>query len=517
VPASVTDVTSFPRIEHTMFPLNSKVRLKGLMKEEFNGKFGVVRSSPDENTGRLNVYIPDFGKSVALRSVNVESVAATGEVGTMGIKELKAELTSYGLATSSYCEKTELQEAVAQARRDGYKKPTCSKKAPTIAPCAGKIPAAERAKTLPRAVIAAKEERNGNVRIIRDVAGIEGLHVALDVFSEETERRLFDHQSMFPVFPADHNGNDRKRQGKTVSPLDWPVDIYRLCNAIRDCGLVSRDFVFPDYAYGINYPPLSRFMNHHDSPFKWGETVVGVSLGLQSTFNMTFDQHSSQRPKPVPAMPIIPKGYGIEIATKKEPCSGSFSVDITLPRRSIYCFSGSARVDWKHGVRSQPGNPINCPHWNPHCLRRSITFRSNKSYSDLVLKDLVSNNPGNAMLKQRFHAQSNIRTDGAPKKMSRKIVAFMKSNPVRDARFSPNEANYDVPSVELNTSSQSQANNVSDSQYQQWLDAYISENFRDSRPESVITNTLRNTHGGKNKHASVGVEGSGKRYKSTDS
>jgi len=224
-----------------MFPLNSNVRLKGLKKAEFNGKFGVVRSSPDENTGRLDVFVPDLGKSVALKPENLESAAAvTREVRAMGIKELKAELASYGLATSSYCEKSQLQEAVLQARSDGYKMPTCSKKP---AAASGKIPA--RSQTLPRAVIAAKEERNGNVRIIRDVAGIEGLHIALDVFSEETERRLFDHQSMFPAFPADHNGNGRERQGKTVSPLDWPVDIYRLCNAIRDCRLVSREFVFP--------------------------------------------------------------------------------------------------------------------------------------------------------------------------------------------------------------------------------------------------------------------------------
>ena len=105
-----------------MFPLNSNVRLKGLKKAEFNGKFGVVRSSPDENTGRLDVFVPDLGKSVALKPENLESAAAvTREVRAMGIKELKAELASYGLATSSYCEKSQLQEAVLQARSDGYK------------------------------------------------------------------------------------------------------------------------------------------------------------------------------------------------------------------------------------------------------------------------------------------------------------------------------------------------------------------------------------------------------------
>ena len=185
---------------------------------------------------------------------------------------------------------------------------------------------------------------------------------------------------------------------------------------------------------------------------------------------------------------------------------------IALIYHSIYCFSGSARLDWKHGVRSQPNNPVDCPQWNPHRLRRSITFRSNKSYSDFVLQDLVSDNPCDASLKERLQTQSNIRTDGAPKKTSRKMVAFMKSNPVRDARFSSSETNYDDPSGPLDASSR--ANNVSGSQYQQWLDAYISENFRDSRPASVITNTLRNTHGGKKKNSSAGGEGSGKRYKS---
>ena len=87
------------------------------------------------------------------------------------------------------------------------------------------------------------------VQIIRNVGGVPGLHVALNVFSEETERRLFE----LPVhYPATKESTTRC--GKSMHPSTWPVDIFRVCNAVEDCGLVP-EYIRPDYCLSLNYPP----------------------------------------------------------------------------------------------------------------------------------------------------------------------------------------------------------------------------------------------------------------------
>lgn len=158
------------------------------------------------------------------------------------------------------------------------------------------------------------------VRIIRDVGGIRGLHIALDAFSEEAERRLFVSSSVH--LPPEVNMQYRNsnaggptRNGTHTHPHDWhDAEIFRVCNVVRDSGLVP-DYLPPDYVcasralccvprarkliihasraplrarmsqcFAISYPAgCSGFKEHFDSRYKWGETVVGVTLGRAAT------------------------------------------------------------------------------------------------------------------------------------------------------------------------------------------------------------------------------------------
>ena len=61
------------------------------------------------------------------------------------------------------------------------------------------------------------------------------------------------------------------------------------------------------------------------------------------------------------------------------------SVRVQLPRRSMYIMSGSSRCDWKHGIiKQKPTNPP--PVWNKLNMRKSMTFRSHKVFSDVYLE-----------------------------------------------------------------------------------------------------------------------------------
>lgn len=119
------------------------------------------------------------------------------------------------------------------------------------------------------------------VAILRDVGGVSGLHVALDVFTEDTERRLFKSSEIHNAEDAAHTHAERNGRGHT--PV-LPDDVYRCCNAVRDSGLFP-DLITPDYCLALTYPGPSAagggasFQSHFDSRYRWGETVVGVNLG----------------------------------------------------------------------------------------------------------------------------------------------------------------------------------------------------------------------------------------------
>jgi hypothetical protein len=106
------------------------------------------------------------------------------------------------------------------------------------------------------------------------------------------------------------------------------------------------------------------FMNHFDSRFRWGEAIIGVSLGQASNIYFT-------RP-------------------------GRATVTVPLPRRSIYCMTGECRLAWRHGIAKQDTKKLPAPpSWNPFNMRRSLTLRAQKAYSDAFLQHLLAENNNN--------------------------------------------------------------------------------------------------------------------------
>lgn len=71
--------------------------------------------------------------------------------------------------------------------------------------------------------------------------------------------------------------------------------------------------------------------------------------------------------------------------------TGKKTARVKLPRRSIYVMSGPSRLDWKHGiVQQRPTDPP--PSWNPHNLRKSLTLRSTKVFSDVHFERTLRQN-----------------------------------------------------------------------------------------------------------------------------
>ena len=106
------------------------------------------------------------------------------------------------------------------------------------------------------------------VRIVRDAGGVRGLHVAYDCFTEEVEERLFRSVSEVQHVPGTRTGVE------PMGPTSWPDDYTRLCNLIKDCGLVP-DLVPPNYCLPLMYPPKAGFAPHFDSRYRWGECIMG--------------------------------------------------------------------------------------------------------------------------------------------------------------------------------------------------------------------------------------------------
>ena len=250
--------------------------------------------------------------------------------------------------------------------------------------------------------------------ILRNVGGIPGLHVLLDAFSRDVERQLFE--------SAVHGGDEPKidqRHGTHTNPTMWAAgapEILQVCNVVKDSKLVP-DYVTPNYLFAITYPAgCTGFKDHFDSRYRWGETVVGVTMGRGCTMyfvpgNKQIQSAGAPAYDP-PSSTSSSTSLGVRVKNYE---SGYFAIEVSLPRRSIYVMSGAARVDWKHGIRAlpkalSPGEPPPPP-WNPHNMRRALTLRATKAYSDIVLAELEAANPHDASIQARRAAQSKYRPE----------------------------------------------------------------------------------------------------------
>jgi alkylated DNA repair dioxygenase AlkB len=243
------------------------------------------------------------------------------------------------------------------------------------------------------------------LRIIRNAGGVPGLMVALNVFSEEVEKRVFQDASVFYHDTMLDDPNDKKKKHFATSPFDWNQDIFSLCNLVSDSGLLSEYFT-PDYSLGLTYPIGAGFQAHYDSRHRWGETVVGVTLGQGGTMYFTS-----------PKGETVPNEIGENYANDFDKPSirikeykNSYAVELDLPRRSMYIMTRDARLNFKHGLRAQnPKRFASPPDWNPNNYRRSITLRHTKCFSDICLEFAIINDPTNEELIKRLSEQNKYK------------------------------------------------------------------------------------------------------------
>lgn len=257
-----------------------------------------------------------------------------------------------------------------------------------------------------------------NTKIVRNVGGVDGLHLMTNAFSEEIEKRLFLNNDFFLpstnssgwqfTYEEQHKSGKRCHSIPNIPNPFIPDDAYRLCNLVRDTGL-HNELVTPDYCLGLSYPGKessvggSEFHMHFDSRFKWGESVVGVTLGQGCIMHFV---KSGKR------------------------------VNIKLSRRSIYIMTGSARTEWKHGIsklssKNLAGFP-SYPDWNPLGMRRSLTLRCTKAVSDAFIEKELEKNPDDKRLQERLEEQKKYRPQLTGKRLTNADLSTLRRKAKND-------------------------------------------------------------------------------------
>ena len=263
------------------------------------------------------------------------------------------------------------------------------------------------------------------MRVERNVAGIQGLHIVYDAFPERVEQLMFDEMKGFQTVELQKRSSgapypriaDMKNASMKMRPDGKPYAaggiaalVKRLTNgaaggreeAARELGNIygraqknaitnfenfgpydwpvigtvreqlCPGLVLPDENKGMQYlygGKKEAISNHYD-PLSYGEYIVGVSLGRGLTLKM-------QR---------CPKGHS------RCDCRGADKalvevIRIPLPRRSIYILEGQARYSpgYTHGPE-WPANREPSPSWNPTGERRSRTYRATKAWNLFCLE-----------------------------------------------------------------------------------------------------------------------------------
>ena len=254
--------------------------------------------------------------------------------------------------------------------------------------------------------------------ILRDVGGVPGVHVLLNAFTEETERLLFTSPRFFNSFAENTEveaGQERAVWNRHARTATFPAEVYKLSNLVIDSGLYP-GLVYPDMLLAMTYRPKietkgydgpdkgPKFAAHFDSKYRWGEIIIGVSLGAASCLRF-FPANGQTMNEPA----FAPKGdFGKGLGASR--VKGK-RVEIELPRRSIYIMSGPSRTDWKHAISPIEDKSPPSQNWNPG-FRRSLTMRAVKWYSNAVLQIRLQKAQTNedfpvaAALVERINAQN---------------------------------------------------------------------------------------------------------------
>ena len=206
----------------------------------------------------------------------------------------------------------------------------------------------------------------------------------------------------------------KQRHANSDTLQHFPTYCFQIANAVRDSGLCA-ELITPDFMLTLAYPPGTGFKSHYDSRYNWGEAVVGVSVGEACVF--AFEPQFKNAHKLAAAREACEAACaGEPRLAVHETTSGGFVVEIALPRNSVYVMTGSSRMDWKHGVRNTTPSRLGklrglgslfapSKAWKPDGVRVSITLRSTKIWSDLILEDMVSREEGGQCTRERLNAQ----------------------------------------------------------------------------------------------------------------
>ena len=297
--------------------------------------------------------------------------------------------------------------------------------------------------------------RKRTPEIKRDVCGIKGLHVFYDAFTEDVERRMFHNRDLFP-FGAPAPDASKKSLDSTLGMKNMPDDIMRVANLVRDSGL-DPTLITPDHVMSQSYPPMAGFMAHFDDNSRWGEAVVGVSLGADGVLYFTpncknqwaigaqickaaLDNNFKDYPTESGVTESDSWRTGRGSRVNKGP--KSWALELEIPRRSIYVMTGAARTDLEHGIRGMRA-PSDAPSWNPTGVRRSLTLRAQKPYSNATLEHLAKKNPLDVSIWGRVQAQSGFKTASEATSYgntsAEQARAFVADNPKTHLRFDPSQ------------------------------------------------------------------------------
>ena len=330
---------------------------------------------------------------------------------TPSVAEMKATIRQAGLGTEDLCERSDVEERYAQAKARLAEAARLKRSSDgTDGGAAPKRPKAS-ARVTPRAArptgkpFGVRTTPGAAMRVERNVADIQGLHIVYDAFPERVEQLMFDEMKGFRTVelqfrssdgpypavkdmknPSMKMGSDGKQHHGRQQM--WPITNFdrfgsydwAVIGTVR--AQLCPGLVVPDENKGIRYMDKRRgkqdAINNHYDPLSYGEYIVGVSLGRGLTLKM-------QR---------CPKGHS------RCDCKGADRalievVRIPLPRRSIYILEGQARYSpgYTHGLE-WPANREPSPSWNPTGERRSRTYRATKAWNLFCLEPESVLSPG---------------------------------------------------------------------------------------------------------------------------
>ena len=318
---------------------------------------------------------------------------------------------------------------------------------------------AARGEAPPPRTTTKKRKRTPEIR--RNVCGIKGLHVLYEAFTEDVERTLFTHPELFP-FGATRATASEKRVDSTLGLARMPDDIMRVANVVRDSGLEPA-LITPDHVLSQSYPPRVGFMPHLDSNERWGEVVVGVSLGADGVLfftpncrtnrgignrirNAALENDFADYPTEsgVTESDSWRNGRGSRVNKGQK----SWALELEIPRRSVYVMSGAAHTNLEHGIRGVKA-PSRAPAWNPGGVRRSLTIRAQKPYSDATLEHLARENPRDASVSARLRSQRSFKTAfeattyrNTGRRGAEQARAFVAKNAATRLRFEPSQVGF---------------------------------------------------------------------------